>query len=139
MPLKDELETLRPALAEAAQKVVDEWQPDEDGFDEDYGGGGVCDDVASAMSEVIGGLEGVEITEGGHDGDDHAWLVVYDDTDAYSVDIPPGVYETGGGYSWRKIEGARISPEDVVIEPVRRSDVVLAAMASRVAALAISP
>lgn len=131
MSLLDDLERLRPELAAAAQAVVDEWQPDEEGVDEDYGGGGVCDDVASAMSEVIGALDGVEITEGGHDGDDHAWLIVYDAKDAFSVDVPPGVYETGGGYRWEKIDGAQISADDVVISPVRRSDVVLAAVARR--------
>jgi len=123
MPLLDDLERLRPELARAAQAVVDGWEQDEDGVDEDYGAGGVCDSVSEAMASVISSLEGVEIVDGGHDGDDHAYLIVYDASDAYLVDVPPGVYETGGGYSWKKIEGAEVSPDDVVIEPVRRSDV----------------
>jgi hypothetical protein len=121
--LKDVLESLRPKLAEAAQRVLDEWAPDEEGWDEEFGSGGACDAVSRAMSEIID-VEGVEVLEGGHDGDDHSWLIVYDDVDAYAVDIPPGVYETGGGYSWKKIDGASVSPDDVVIEPVRRRDVV---------------
>jgi hypothetical protein len=132
MSLLDDLERLRPELAAAAQTVVDDWVLDED---DDYGGGGVCDDVAQALSGVISSLPGVEVVDGGHDGDDHAWVVVYDDTEAFAVDVPPGVYETGGGYAWKKIEGAKVSPDDIVIEPVLRSDVVLAAMAERVAGL----
>lgn len=134
MSLLDDLERLRPELAAAAQAVVDDWVLDEDGED-DYGGGGVCDDVAQALSGVVFSLPGVEVVGGGQDGDDHAWIVVYDDADAFAVDVPPGVYETGGGYSWKKIEGAEITPDDVVIEPVRRGDVVLASMAARVAGL----
>ncbi len=134
MSLLDDLDRLRPELAAAAQAVVDSWVVDEDGED-DYGGGGVCDDVARALSGVVSALPGVEVVDGGQDGDDHAWIVVYDDSEAFAVDVPPGVYETGGGYSWKKIDGAVVSPDDVVIEPVRRSDVVLAAMAARVAGL----
>ena len=60
------------------------------------------------------------MTEGGQEGDEHAYIIVFNDTEAYEVDIPPGVYETGRGYSWKKIEGARIEPENVVINPVPR-------------------
>lgn len=122
--LGDALEALRPQMAAAAQRVLDAWHPDEDGYDEEYGGGGACDDVNSAIQDVIYGIEGVEVVDGGHDGDDHAWTIVYDDSDAFAVNIPPGVYEEGGGYSWRKKDGVTVSPDDVVISPVRRRDVV---------------
>lgn len=128
--LKDALEALRPKMAEAAQRVLDAWQPDDDGYDEEYGGGGACDDVNAAIQELIHGIEGVEVVDGGHDGDDHAWTIVYDDVNAFAVDIPPGVYEEGGGYSWSKKDGVTVSPDDVVISPVRRRDVVGAFVAS---------
>lgn len=116
---------LRPQLAAAAQEQIDAWQQDEEGFDEELGGGGCCDRVADAMGNVIGDrLENVEIHEGGQDGDDHAFLLVYAieppyaDETAYIVDIPPSVYETGSGYSWRKRDGAQVTAGDVVIVPV---------------------
>ena len=111
--LQQRLESLRPQLAAAAQAVYDDWEGDDDMT---LGYGGICDEVSQAMAGVIvGTLEGVEVDDGGQDGDDHAWLVVSDGTDTVEVDIPPGVYETGGGYNWQKIEGVTIAPQDVVI------------------------
>lgn len=123
--LRARLLALRPAIAKAAQAVVDAWEQDEDGMDDELGAGGVCGRVSEAISGVVyEKLEGVETTDGGQDGDDHAFPIVYDDKEAFAVDIPPGVYETGGGYRWKKRRGARITADDVVIDPVRRSDVV---------------
>jgi hypothetical protein len=134
MGLRESIEALRPRLAEAAQKVVDSWEQDEDGMDDTFGGGGVCDAVANSLSEILSDIPGVELTDGGQDGDDHAFVIAYDDKDAYAVDIPPGVYETGGGYSWTKIDGAAVRPEDVTVHEVKRSDVVddFARMAARI-------
>lgn len=122
-PLINRLRSLRPALARAAQEVYDNWEIGEDGGD-DYGGGGICDDVASAMSLVVSRALGddVNIVDGGHDGDDHAFIIVLTDTEAVAVDIPPGVYERGGGYSWKKIPGVRFDAGDVVLDPLDRRD-----------------
>jgi len=110
-------------MAQAVQAVLDTWDQDEEGWDEEFGFGGACDAISNAISELIN-MEGVEVLEGGHDGDDHSWIVVYDDKEAFDVDVPPSVYETGGGYSWRKTKDATVSPEDVIIYPVKRSDIV---------------
>lgn len=121
MGLKQQLLALRPKLAEVAQSVVDSWQQDEDGWDEDFGSGGVCDRVAEEMSSIIGNaLPDVRITDGGQDGDDHAFIIVYDESEAYAVDVPPSVYETGGGYSWKKRQDAEVTPDDVVVWKVDR-------------------
>lgn len=60
--------------------------------------------------------------DGGQDGDDHAYLIVYNDVEAYIVDIPPGVYEEGGGYNWQKKSNVIITASDVIIESIKRSD-----------------
>jgi hypothetical protein len=113
------LNALRPVIADAAQKVVDEWQLDEEGLDPELGAGGICDRVADAIIETLyAHLEGIEAAPGAPEGEDHQWVVVGDGQSAFVVDIPPGVYETGGGYAWKKIEGAEIGPQDVVIEPI---------------------
>lgn len=130
-PLRAALEAHRRALAAAAQRVLDDWQQDDEGIDEVFGSGGACDAIAGAFEDVLhftyvdaGGREtSPSFMDGGQDGDDHAWLIVYDDYEAVALDIPPYVYETGGGYNWRKIPGVRISPADIVIEPMRRSDI----------------
>jgi hypothetical protein len=117
--LQQALAKLRPQLAAAAQAVVDEWEQDEDGVDEEWGMGGACDRVADAMADIIAKeLPEVDVRGGGQDGDDHAFLLVTRHREQYNVDIPANVYEIGGGYRWRKIPGAFITPEDVLIEAV---------------------
>jgi hypothetical protein len=116
MNLRQRLLALRPAIAQTAQKIVDEWQVDEEGFDPELGAGGICDRVADAIIETIyRQLDGVDAAPGAPEGEEHQWVVASDGETAAIIDIPPGVYETGGGYNWKKIEGARIEPGDVFV------------------------
>lgn len=112
--LQQHLISLRPQITIAAQLVYDQWEPDEFG-------GGICDEISSAISDVLS-VAGIDSTEGGHDGDEHSYVVAYDDTEAFVVDIPYDVYETGGGYSWEKTPDVVFSPNDVAIVPVDRPD-----------------
>lgn len=109
-PLQARLSLLRAPLAAAAQRAVDE---------HDWESGGACDAVQSALWGVLA-EHGIDATEGGHDGDDHAWLVVYDarTREVCGLDVPASVYEEGGGYSWTRIDGAEVEPSDVVVWPV---------------------
>lgn len=105
---------LRPQMAAAAQKVYDSWDQSDE-FD-DHGGGGICDSVAQDIGMVImNAIPGVETDDYGWEGDDHAAIVARLGQESFYVDIPAGVYETGGGYSWKKIPGVVIGPEDVVV------------------------
>jgi hypothetical protein len=117
-----QIQALRPALVRAAQEEYDGWDQDEEGVDEVCGTGGICDRIADAFSTVLDRLPGVEVIDGGQDGDDHAYVIVLTETEAVAVDIPPRVYETGGGYSWRKRPGVRFDPSDVEIDPLNRQD-----------------
>ena len=114
-----QLRGLRSKMATAAQLVYDEWDED----DEDGTEGGICDEIASRIQEVISSLPDVDITDGGHDGDDHAWTIAYNDQEAFGVDIAPHVYERGGGYSWTKIPGVTFDEQDINIFKLRRSDI----------------
>ena len=116
--LQQELETLRPQMATAAQQVYDDWNPDKEGLDPVYGEGGPCDEITAALAGVIAGATDVHLDDGGHEGDDHAFLLASRAGERYWVDIPPRVYEEGGGYSWQKIPGIQIKPEDIIIEPI---------------------
>ncbi len=115
-PLYQQLLRLRQQMAFAAQRVYNSWEQDENGMDADLGGGGICDEIANVISGVIAQyVRNAEIAEGGHEGDDHNWIVVYNQQEAYGVDIPCHIYERGGGYSWQKLQGVHFSPNDISI------------------------
>lgn len=105
-----QLMALRPRIADAAQKVYDSWEQDDE-----CDMGGICDEIASEISSLVASIPGVNPVEGGHDGDDHAWVIATDGVNAYGVDVPPDVYETGGGYCWKKIPNVTIVVNDVHI------------------------
>ena len=104
-----ELKVLRPQMAQAAQVIYDEW----DGDDEE---GGICDEIASALASVIASNLDCNIREGGWDGDDHSNIIVSRGREAYWVDIDYDIYETGGGYAWKKIPDIVFAPEDIMID-----------------------
>jgi hypothetical protein len=119
MSLNGEIRTLAPELAAAAQKELDDWVQDEDGVDVEFGAGGVCDAISRRLADVIAThIEAVEIADGGWEGDDHAYLLCTRGAESVVVDLPPHLYEVGGGYSWRKIEGVRLTAQDVLIEDI---------------------
>lgn len=112
--LYQKLNILRPQLVAAAQTIYDEW-------DELEEGGGICDSISQALGDVLV-TNGIDSTEGGHDGDDHSYLIAFDEGTSFIVDIDPYTYESGGGYSWTKLPGVVFSPSDIIIAPVERPD-----------------
>lgn len=120
--LVSRIRRLLPDLLRAAQEEYDSWDQDEEGWGEECGTGGICDRISSAFSGVLARLPDVEVIDGGQDGDDHAYVIVLTDTEAVAVDIPPGVYETGGGYNWKKKPGVRFSPYHVILDKLDPRD-----------------
>jgi hypothetical protein len=136
-PLYQALMKIRSQMAQKAQEVYNLWSQDATGFDEMYGGGGICHDIADAIVGVIyehipGVLAG---TVNPSCGENHVWTMVcleeegYDEEgekiqgEGYVVDIPYHVYETGGGYSFTKIPDVEFSPDDITILFVHPDDV----------------
>ena len=120
--LKSQLYSLRLKIIEAAQRVLDEWFQDDEGVSDEFGGGGVCDQISNAIMGVVGQhIPNVNFMDGGQDGDDHAYPIIYNDEKAFIIDIPNYIYEIGGGYSWRKIPNVILKENDVVIEEIDRS------------------
>lgn len=122
-PLSPELEALVPQLLQAAQAVYDEWDENPD----EYAGGGICHLIADAIAGVFGDKDITCNTQSAEQGDQHVWCNVLwrqenPDGDefitVYEVDIPPGVYETGGGYTWQKIPGVTFDRNDLIIQPL---------------------
>lgn len=98
---------LAPLMATAAQEIYDEATGDEDS-------GGLCDMISGAIMDILAQHD-IECHEGGHEGDDHSWVLAYDDDGVYAVDIPPDVYEHGGGYSWQLYPDVVFTLDDVAI------------------------
>jgi hypothetical protein len=116
-PLQDALNALRGRFVFRAQQILDAWQPNDDGIDEEYGHGGCCDDIAAVIGEVIHeNIPDVELLDYGHEGDDHSAVIVRNGEEAFLVDIPSSVYEYGGGYNWVKKENVQLEPYDVSIQ-----------------------
>lgn len=125
--LENQLKELKPLLAAKAQEIYDEW--DEDNIDE-YAGGGICHYIADGFVEILNekfpNLISFTISDSF---EVHVYAAIadisedklenedseIDGTYVYNVDIHHSVYETGGGYSWKKIPNVEFLPEDVSI------------------------
>ena len=108
--LYEQLNQLKPKMAIAAQLIYDEW---------DGSGFGICDEIADAISDIIAShIADVEIDEYGHEGDDHAAVIASLGNESYVVDIPPSIYEWGGGYNWHKIPDVMFDIDDIVIAQI---------------------
>ena len=116
--LYDTLLILRNDLALSAQKVYDDWEQDDEGIDEIYGSGGICDDIADAMCDVINNKTNYGCFHLYNEHDCHTSIYVYDDTtkQIYNVDIPPYVYEKGTGYNWKKINDVSFNVNHIYID-----------------------
>jgi hypothetical protein len=109
------VKALAPKFAALAQEVYDAWDQI-DGFDEELGEGGICHLIADKIADrlVSMGLEDVQSVQAAV-GENHIYLIVSLEDGVYTIDIPPGVYETGGGYTWLKKQGVSFAADDVVI------------------------
>jgi hypothetical protein len=105
------LSDLLPRLAKVSQEVYDAWEQDENGYDDTYAYGGICDAIANEWEGIIcSRLSRVDSTE--VFGDGHAYLEVMYKDERCVVDLPAHVYEYGGGYNWTKIPGVTITVDD---------------------------
>jgi predicted RNA binding protein YcfA (HicA-like mRNA interferase family) len=118
------LNGMRGTLAQAAQKIYDAWDQDDDGYDEVVGTGGICQDIAEEFCSILSSANIDCTTLDAQIGDQHVWAVAYDpqSEEAYMVDIPASYYETGGGYTWQKIPNVSFDESFIIIEPMSYGD-----------------
>jgi transglutaminase-like putative cysteine protease len=110
-----DLEALKEELAKAAQEVYQNWDQSGPDGDPELGWGGVCQDIAAAMSDVLNsaGIEASTIEA--QVGEQHVFVVAQTSGGVYEVDISPYIYETGGGYNWKKKQGVTLGADDVSV------------------------
>jgi hypothetical protein len=115
--IPNEIKQLVPKLIEAAQKVYDEWEQNEEGEDPELGYGGICQDIADEMAGVLN-ENGVEAgTVSATAGDQHVWVIAKLADGVYDIDIPPYLYESGSGYTWKKRPNVKFTKEMLAIGP----------------------
>jgi len=120
--VEQELRSYAKDLATLAQQIYDEWDQDADGHSEELGTGGICDLISSAIGSYLS-ERGFDIQDGGHEGDDHAWIYASKHGATFAVDIAPDTYEIGGGYSWRKRPNVVFDGNHIDIGSVTFADV----------------
>lgn len=111
---------IRVAVAEAAQRVYNDWQQDETGHDDVLGFGGICDQIASEMSNVLG-KTGLRCLWARDELEEHARIVVACRDGIFTLDIPADVYEFRLAiFDWRKKPNIDICADDVLVELLDR-------------------
>ncbi|MNU39071.1 hypothetical protein D3C71_277590 [compost metagenome] len=117
----NDLISLSPQLAAAGQQEYDAWAQDEEGNDEELGSGGICHLIADRMVGILcdEGFDAVSTHSDGI-GENHVWVTAQTAQGVVTIDIPPGVYETGSGYTWKKRSGIVFSPSDVILDVIDR-------------------
>lgn len=104
---------LFPEIVENVQQVYDQWdQSDPEG--DPYGGGGICDDIADAIADVLNanGIEAATINSGGME-ENHTWAIAKVREGVVEVDIPYSKYERGHIIRWTKIPDVTFTTNDI--------------------------
>jgi hypothetical protein len=98
-----EVESIKKELAASGQAVYDDWIQDENGNHVELGSGGICHLIADAMIDVLynHGINRVQTVSSTHE--QHVYLVGQFREGIYMIDIHWSNYETGGGFTWKKI------------------------------------
>lgn len=114
------LKSLHQKIIKAVQQVYDLWEQDEDEGDPELGFGGICDLIAEEIISVLdkSNIEAVSMNSEGM-GENHTWVVAKFREGVFMIDIPPEVYESGGGYFWKKKKGVNFHPEMISLEKIR--------------------
>jgi len=98
----------------AAQRIYDEW--DESNIDT-YAGGGICHIIADAICDIMWDI-GIECTTVSCSYEQHVYVAVKVEEGVYTIDIPYSIYETGGGFNWKKLPDIKFDSRDVVFNKV---------------------
>ncbi len=122
----EKIYSIVPLAIKEIQAEYDSWQQDEDGFSDyidptsssEIGSGGLCHVFAAIVGRHLSNV-GVEVYEVSSCHEQHVYLVFVvregQNIGVYELDIPYSIYESGGGFTWRKREGVQFSEEDFSI------------------------
>ena len=101
-------------IVDAAQKQYDEWKQNEEGYDEELGSGGICHLIADDIADILSN-HGIECSSVCDSSVQHVYLVCKFREGVYTIDIPYYIYETGGGFTWKKKKDVKFDSSHVEI------------------------
>lgn len=110
-----ELNLLKEKIAQCGQKIYDEWFQNEEGYDEMVGSGGICHLIADEIVNLLYEKD-IECTTISSDHEVHVYVVCKLEEGVFKIDIPYNFYETGGGYTWKKIKNVSFNEDFVYID-----------------------
>lgn len=111
------LNSLKNKIAQCGQSVYDDWYQDESGYDEMVGNGGICHLIADKIVDLLY-ESNIDCTTVSSDHEVHVYVVAKIKEGVFSVDIPYSFYETGGGYTWKKIPNRFFDDSVVYIDQI---------------------
>jgi hypothetical protein len=108
-------DVVKDEMVKVAQKQYDAWKQDHNGQNDELGSGGICHLIADDLINVLyrHKIENVQSVCSNYE--QHVYVVGQFKEGIYEIDIPYDVYETGGGYTWKKIPDVKFSRNDIVI------------------------
>jgi hypothetical protein len=101
------------AIPQILQKVQQEYDNWDEANVDTYAGGGICHIIADKICEVFSDF-GIECATISCSHEQHVYVAIKVQEGVYSVDIPYSIYETGGGFTWKKIPEVKFEPSDVI-------------------------
>ena len=114
-----EIEKLIPKFVQKAQEVYDSWQQNDEGYDEELGVGGICHIIAENFVDILNENFNLPATTVHQEiGENHVYVIFAAEEGVFSLDIHPYVYESGGGYNWRKIPNVKFDSNHVEIHKI---------------------
>lgn len=108
-------DVVKDEMVKVAQEQYDAWKQDHNGQNDELGSGGICHLIADDLISVLyrHKIENVQSVCSNYE--QHVYVVGQFKEGIYEIDIPYDVYETGGGYTWKKIPDVQFSRNDIVI------------------------
>ena len=114
--LGDFMDWKQQAVAQV-QEIYDAWEQDDEGIDEQYGGGGICDDVADAVATAMMDA-GFEAFTHHYEQDNHTVTIARMGGQTFEIDIPLHIYEKGSFYNYTKIPGVTFTTKMITVVPL---------------------
>ena len=105
-------------LADIAQAIYNTWNASDETYgDFEVGFGGICHLIAEKIVDYLYSI-GIPASTVSSNAEVHVYAVAQAQEGVFVIDIPPYSYETGGGYSWKKIPDIIFDEDYIVINKI---------------------